>query len=156
MAEKKRYDTALRSLPGMTFRIDIADPKERVQAYLDSFRDERNDVRPPLFSDLSSPLPRHHSHLTVVRPSPDVFAPSPHLRCRHAKVHRCSRDDRPARLRKSHGEHARWGCGAGVRHVHDDVHGADCPEEFLVVWRSESEIRCYIPAAGEGGEYHCD
>lgn len=44
MVNKKRYDTALRSLPGMTFRVDIADPKERVRAYLDSFGDERIDV----------------------------------------------------------------------------------------------------------------
>ena len=44
MAEKQRYDTGLRSLPGMTFRVDIADPKERVQAYIDDFKDLRNDV----------------------------------------------------------------------------------------------------------------
>jgi hypothetical protein len=44
MATKKRYDTNLRSAPGMTFRIDIADPKERVQAYMKSFDDKRNDA----------------------------------------------------------------------------------------------------------------
>ncbi len=44
MAEKQRYDTGLRSLPGMTFRVDVADPKERVQAYIDDFKDLRNDV----------------------------------------------------------------------------------------------------------------
>jgi hypothetical protein len=44
MAPKKRYDTNLRSAPGMTFRVDITDPKERVQAYMDSFCDDRDDA----------------------------------------------------------------------------------------------------------------
>ena len=36
--EKKKYTTDYLLRPGMTFSVDIADPKERVQAYLDAFK----------------------------------------------------------------------------------------------------------------------
>jgi hypothetical protein len=41
--EKKRYTTEYLSRPGMTFDVSIEDPKERVQAYLDSYRGEDKD-----------------------------------------------------------------------------------------------------------------
>lgn len=56
MTTKKRYDTDLRSLPGMTYRVDIADPKDRVQAYMDSFRDGRPDVSTLRFYTIHCPL----------------------------------------------------------------------------------------------------
>jgi hypothetical protein len=34
---KTRYTTDLLSTPGMKFRIDIPDPKERIQAYIDEY-----------------------------------------------------------------------------------------------------------------------
>ena len=41
MAEdKKIYTSDYLLRPGMTFAVDIADPKERVQAYLDSFKND--------------------------------------------------------------------------------------------------------------------
>ena len=36
----KHYSIAQLSRPGVAFDVDIADPKQRVQAYLDSYRNE--------------------------------------------------------------------------------------------------------------------
>ena len=32
-----RYTTELLNVPGMKFRVDIDDPKERIQAYIDEY-----------------------------------------------------------------------------------------------------------------------
>jgi len=48
---KKQYTTDVLRRPGMTFAVDIADPKERVQAYLDSYKGEpKHEVRSTSFN----------------------------------------------------------------------------------------------------------
>lgn len=37
-SNKQRYTAALLEVPGMAFDISISDPKERIQAYIDTFR----------------------------------------------------------------------------------------------------------------------
>jgi hypothetical protein len=37
MSAKQRYTASLLSTPGMKFSIDIADPKARIQAYIDEY-----------------------------------------------------------------------------------------------------------------------
>lgn len=34
----QRYTTDLLKIPGMAFDVTVADPKERIQAYLDAYR----------------------------------------------------------------------------------------------------------------------
>jgi len=54
-AENATYPS-VRSVPDMTFRIHIADPKERVEAYMDSFSEKGdNHSKPGSFSDSLSP-----------------------------------------------------------------------------------------------------
>jgi hypothetical protein len=63
-AENACYPS-VRSVPDTTFPIDIADPKERVEAYMDSFREEGdNNGKPGSFSDSLSPSFRfRHAHM---------------------------------------------------------------------------------------------
>jgi hypothetical protein len=41
-AAKQQYTTDLLTEPGMTFAVDVKDPKERVQAYLDAYKNNGN------------------------------------------------------------------------------------------------------------------
>jgi hypothetical protein len=63
-AENASYPS-VRSVPDMTFLIHIADPKERVEAYMDSFREEGdNNSKPGSFSDsLSLSFRFRHAHI---------------------------------------------------------------------------------------------
>jgi hypothetical protein len=63
-AENASYPR-IRSVPDMNFPIHIADPKERVEAYMDSFSEKGdNHSKPGSFSDSLSPSFRfRHAHL---------------------------------------------------------------------------------------------
>ena len=38
--KKERYTTEHLDVPGMKFDVDIADPKERIQAYINAYADD--------------------------------------------------------------------------------------------------------------------
>lgn len=40
----ERYTNDILSRPGMVFAVDVKDPKERVQAYLDSYKNDQTTV----------------------------------------------------------------------------------------------------------------
>lgn len=52
MSTKTRYTTDLLDVPGMQFRIDVDDPKERIQAYIDEYA---NPVHPQGHDEVSQP-----------------------------------------------------------------------------------------------------
>lgn len=60
----RRYTTDLLDIPGVAFHVDVDDPKERIQKYIDMYRDkpgeEKQQVRYSTIPPLSSQCVNDH------------------------------------------------------------------------------------------------